>query len=237
MSGITDRAEGRSEFGAGSEDMAENTEIKAESRAKNAESSSENEVAERFVSTVPHDLSLTQELCNSVRRERPPILPDVLEDRAGAEAWLRDAAARWCRARDEAQPDPVPDVTLSEAGLQQLRDLRDHVRRLVASADSEPEWATVAPLTAPIVVTLRGDCVQASPQGSGADWLASAVAVEWLLAHEHGTLRRLKLCHNARCAVAFYDRSKNNSRVWHDLARCGNPANVRAYRARRSAVS
>lgn len=185
-----------------------------------------------------HDLTLTQELCNSIGRTRPPLLADMLEDRAGAEAWLRDAAARWCRARDE----PEPDAALAEGGLQQLRELRDHVRRLVASAGDEAaghsaQWGTLAPLTAPIVVTLRGDCVQASPRGSGADWLTSAVAVEWLLAHEHGTLRRLKLCHNAHCAFAFYDRSKNNSRVWHDLARCGNPANVRAYRARRSAAS
>ncbi|HEY3867876.1 MAG TPA: CGNR zinc finger domain-containing protein [Actinocrinis sp.] len=196
--------------------------------------------SERYVSADPHDLMLTQELCNSIGRTRLPLLADVLQDRAGAEAWLRDAAARWCRSRDE--PEPEPYAALPEEGLQQLRELRDHVRRLVASngdeATGQPaQWATLTPLTAPIVVTLRGDCVQASPRGSGADWLASAIAVEWLLAHEHGTLRRLKLCHNTRCAVAFYDRSKNNSRVWHDLARCGNPANVRAYRARRSAAS
>jgi hypothetical protein len=34
------------------------------------------------------------------------------------------------------------------------------------------------------------------------------------------------------CGVAFYDRSKNNSRVWQDVSSCGRPANVRAYRDR-----
>jgi hypothetical protein len=47
------------------------------------------------------------------------------------------------------------------------------------------------------------------------------------------TFRRLKLCHEPRCRVAFYDRSKNNSRVWHDTATCGNQVNSRAHRARR----
>ena len=201
--------------------------------AAEAETGAPSAPTERFVATVPHDLLLTQELCNTIAHERPPTLADQLGDRHVAQTWLADAAARWSRERGE----PDPDTALTNAGLHQVRALREHVRQLISAADDEADWATRTPLTAPIVVTLRGDCVQASPRGCGADWLASAVAVEWLLAHEHGTLRRLKLCHNARCAFAFYDRSKNNSRVWHDLAQCGNPANVRAYRARRNAVS
>ncbi|MGV9881539.1 CGNR zinc finger domain-containing protein [Streptomyces sp. NPDC003006] len=45
--------------------------------------------------------------------------------------------------------------------------------------------------------------------------------------------RRLKTCRNPLCRVAFYDRSRNNSGVWHDVKTCGNAANLRAYRARR----
>jgi predicted RNA-binding Zn ribbon-like protein len=47
--------------------------------------------------------------------------------------------------------------------------------------------------------------------------------------------RRMKLCGNGRCAVAFFDRSRNNSGVWHDVAACGNAINLRASRARRRA--
>jgi predicted RNA-binding Zn ribbon-like protein len=50
-----------------------------------------------------------------------------------------------------------------------------------------------------------------------------------------GTARRLKICPNEWCHVAFYDRSKNNSAVWHDQASCGNIVNVRASRARKRA--
>jgi predicted RNA-binding Zn ribbon-like protein len=39
------------------------------------------------------------------------------------------------------------------------------------------------------------------------------------------------------CPCAFYDRSRNNSRVWHDVRTCGNVANLRASRARRRAAA
>ncbi|WP_438485428.1 CGNR zinc finger domain-containing protein [Streptomyces sp. S186] len=36
-----------------------------------------------------------------------------------------------------------------------------------------------------------------------------------------------------RCRVAFYDRPRNISGVWHDVCSCGNAAtNLRVYRAR-----
>jgi len=47
------------------------------------------------------------------------------------------------------------------------------------------------------------------------------------------TWRRLKACKNERCQGAFYDRSRNNSGVWHDVHTCGNIANLRASRTRR----
>jgi predicted RNA-binding Zn ribbon-like protein len=45
----------------------------------------------------------------------------------------------------------------------------------------------------------------------------------------------LKVCRNPRCRVAFYDRSRNNSGVWHDVRTCGNAANLRAHRERQRA--
>jgi len=46
------------------------------------------------------------------------------------------------------------------------------------------------------------------------------------------TWRRLKVCRNPRCQVAFFDRSRNNSGVWHSTKVCGNVENLRAHRAR-----
>ena len=44
---------------------------------------------------------------------------------------------------------------------------------------------------------------------------------------------RMKACR--QCEYAFFDRSRNNSGIWHDVRVCGNPANLRAYRERQRA--
>jgi predicted RNA-binding Zn ribbon-like protein len=48
-----------------------------------------------------------------------------------------------------------------------------------------------------------------------------------------GTWSRLKACPEDDCNYAFYDRSKNRSRTWCAMARCGSRAKMRSYRARR----
>lgn len=73
--------------------------------------------------------------------------------------------------------------------------------------------------------------------GTGVRWLASAVWGEVLLSQRDGRWERLKVCRNSVCPCAFYDRSRNNSRVWHDVTTCGNVANLRASCARRRAAT
>ena len=51
-----------------------------------------------------------------------------------------------------------------------------------------------------------------------------------------GAWRRMKVCRNPECEVAFWDSSRNTSGVWHDGRTCGNVANLRESRARRSAT-
>ena len=53
------------------------------------------------------------------------------------------------------------------------------------------------------------------------------------VAQQAGLWPRLKLCHNADCRCAFFDTSRNNSGVWHDVSTCGNTANLRAFRERK----
>jgi predicted RNA-binding Zn ribbon-like protein len=44
--------------------------------------------------------------------------------------------------------------------------------------------------------------------------------------------QRAKACRAADCHWAFYDRSRNRSGVWCEMAVCGNRTKVRAYRDR-----
>ena len=79
---------------------------------------------------------------------------------------------------------------------------------------------------------MHGGQVAVTPTGTDGRWLESAVCAELLLAQQDNTLRRLKLCRNPVCRAAFYDQSKNGSKIWHDMARCGTPLHVREYRKR-----
>jgi predicted RNA-binding Zn ribbon-like protein len=71
------------------------------------------------------------------------------------------------------------------------------------------------------------------PGGGGWRSVAALAATEILLARQRGQWARFKTCPFPVCGVAFYDESRNSSRVWHDVRTCGNQANLRAYRDRR----
>jgi predicted RNA-binding Zn ribbon-like protein len=47
-----------------------------------------------------------------------------------------------------------------------------------------------------------------------------------------GSWSRAKACRAPDCSWAFYDRSRNRSGVWCEMAVCGNRTKVRAYRDR-----
>jgi predicted RNA-binding Zn ribbon-like protein len=50
-----------------------------------------------------------------------------------------------------------------------------------------------------------------------------------------GSWERVKACADAECEAAFYDRSRNRSGRWCDMAICGNRTKVRAYRSKQGA--
>jgi hypothetical protein len=115
---------------------------------------------------------------------------------------------------------------LTDADLTQLRAFRVDLQRLV-SGSGEPSQRWVADVALEL-----GTTVELGATGKGAQQIISAVLAGIHEAQLLDTWRRLKTCRNPRCNAAFYDRSKNNSRVWHSLATCGNPANLKAHRAR-----
>ncbi|MEZ4502175.1 MAG: CGNR zinc finger domain-containing protein [Dehalococcoidia bacterium] len=51
-----------------------------------------------------------------------------------------------------------------------------------------------------------------------------------------GEWRRYKLCRNPDCEWAFFDESRNRSRLWCEMQTCGARAKMRAYRSRRAAT-
>jgi predicted RNA-binding Zn ribbon-like protein len=179
---------------------------------------------------APAPLVLSQELANTIGLDHLPRFVDLLGQVESAQHWIDAVIPYWCASF--GADDPQLLVTAAE--LPRLRAVRDTLRSVLGDHD-DPRTDTVITGTAGITVTTAGAHLE--PRGSGAAWLAAAIAIEAATAHGQDTFRRLKLCHEPQCRTALYDRSKNNSRVWHDTATCGNKANARAHRTRRRATA
>jgi len=173
---------------------------------------------------APGGLGLVQDFLNTVGIQE--YGPDLLTDTALAQAWVTDAAGTWSRLRGvDAEPP-----TLNDADLPKLRALRDTLAQMLAG--QQVDGRGIGGVSASFALSDTGE-VQLVPAGSGWRWVASALWGEVLLSQQAGTWRRLKQCHRHGCDSTFYDRSKNNSGVWHNVKTCGNSENLRASRARR----
>jgi predicted RNA-binding Zn ribbon-like protein len=172
--------------------------------------------------TAPGALGIVQDLLNTVAAGRPHA-PDLLAELSAAQDWAGQALRAWA----EITGQPAPALALDEAGLEQVRGFREDLHAQVATG------ATV-PHTAPATLRLTQDgTIRCEPRGTSWRTLVSVALAAALQAQQAGTWRRLKTCRNPRCRVAFYDHSRNNSGVWHDVRGCGNAANLRAHRARK----
>jgi hypothetical protein len=173
---------------------------------------------------APGGLGLVQDFLNTTGIEG--YGPDLLDNAAVAGDWADSAVRTWSSVRGlEVQAPPLGDADVAK-----LRALRDTIAGLV-TGEPQTERGTGA-ASASLTLSETGE-VRLEPAGIGWRWLASAVWGEILLSQRDDTWRRIKQCHNPRCASTFFDRSKNNSGVWHDVKTCGNAANLRAWRARR----
>jgi predicted RNA-binding Zn ribbon-like protein len=176
---------------------------------------------------APGRLELLQRFINTANHDLPPEW-DRIGTPARARAWLRQKGLL-------APGDPV-----SNADAARLRELREALRALaVANHGGRPAAAApgvirraAAGASLGIAVDERGRTAL-EPAGRGVE---GAVATLLGILHEAqltGQWPRLKGCR--QCGYAFFDRSKNRSAAWCDMAICGNRTKNRAYYRRRRA--
>jgi predicted RNA-binding Zn ribbon-like protein len=176
---------------------------------------------------APGRLELLQRFVNTANHDFPPEW-DRIGTPARARAWLRQKGL-------VAPGDPV-----SNADAARLRELREAIRALAianhggrptaAATDVIRRAAAGAPLGIAVDETGR---TALEPARRGVD---GAVATLLGILHEAqltGQWPRLKGCR--QCGYAFFDRSKNRSAAWCDMAICGNRTKNRAYYRRRRA--
>ena len=182
---------------------------------------------------APGTLALVQDFVNTIPAGSPRGA-DLLAELSAAQSWLDSALVEWCRSRGL----PALEVVLSEADLGKLKSLRadlvDRVRADGADSEGGRSWWDSVSAAASLRLDESGP-VRLLPSGKGWRFVACALLIEIHEAQLSDTWRRLKTCSNHRCSAAFFDRSRNNSRVWHDGSVCGNLANLHAHRARKRA--
>ena len=179
------------------------------------------------LSHAPGGLGFVQDVLNTHPTQRP-AMADLLGDLDGAQTWLDGAVQNW------SQETGVPQsgVLLREADLDKLRGLRADLTSLLRSAN-QPRDATLLP-SASVSARVGADGkALLEPRGDGHRRVSAIVLIETFTAQRLDTWRRLKICRNEVCSLSFYDRSRNNSAVYHDSRVCGNAAYLRASRARK----
>ena len=168
-----------------------------------------------FLNTKPRGRSVDEELLGSVE---------------SAQRWLEAALGSWATASKKRVTAPK----LSSADLKELRHLRASLEQQQANPGGAAPRAAQPLLDLPLTAQLKADgSALLLPAGAGFRFVGSLIVLEAVQAQAQDSWRRLKICRNERCTCAFYDRSKNNSAVWHSATVCGNAVNLRASRARR----
>jgi predicted RNA-binding Zn ribbon-like protein len=185
------------------------------------------------LAAAPAGLGFVQDFLNThpthpAPSAKPEPAADLLADLDSARRWLDGALQSW------SQETGVPQsrVLLTEADLDKLRCLRADLASLLRPAD-RPRDVTLLP-SASVSVRVGADgAALLEPRGDGSRRVSAIVLIETFTSQRLDNWRRLKLCRNDRCAVSFYDRSRNNSAVYHDSRECGNAIYLRASRARK----
>ncbi|MGY5047334.1 CGNR zinc finger domain-containing protein [Streptomyces sp. 900105755] len=183
---------------------------------------------------APGGLAFVQDLLNTLSAGKPRK-PDLLQTPEDARAWLGQALRSWSDVTHRA----APGIELTGEDVEGLRGFRHDLFESLHARSGDPATEpgpAASVLTLPTALRLdEHGVVHAEPRGTGWRQVASLALTEVYQAQCTDTLRRLKSCRNPRCLSAFYDRSRNNSGVWHDVHVCGNAANLRNYRARKRA--
>jgi predicted RNA-binding Zn ribbon-like protein len=180
---------------------------------------------ERYAAApAPVSLQRVQSFLNT-RTAGRPAKPDLLASPASANSWLR--TLQWPR---------TPRLTTDD--LTPLRELRAALQAQLEAGPDTPEPGHRPDLGHLLEqlrwrVTLKDGQLALSADGAGWRQVAGTLISDILIAQQHELWPRLKACRNPVCSVIFYDSSKNQARVWHNTAVCGNLINLRASRARR----
>jgi predicted RNA-binding Zn ribbon-like protein len=178
--------------------------------------------------SAPGGLSVVQALVNSVDIESGR---DDLTAPAEVRSWMVGRGL-------------LPaDVVVGPSDVAAVVELREALRQLLsgnngADIDDGPAGRILDEVAEAGGVRLRfagAGPVHLEVTSAGMAGALATMVVAVAESMAQGTWTRLKACREATCQWAFYDRSKNHSGSWCDMAVCGSRVKMRRYRSRRKA--
>ena len=182
--------------------------------------------------SAPGRLELVRVFVNSLDLDHPERDPFLSPD--GAREWL---AGHGLREISGVGTGELPDIRLLRDALR--GELLAHTHELLGDPgeDEGPsEWPALADQLTGTLLTLEleagGDVCLAPADKSALGILRGAIAARVYESVRNGEWRRLKVCRKASCLFAFYDRCKNATGTWCDMAVCGNRVKAQRRRAR-----
>jgi predicted RNA-binding Zn ribbon-like protein len=175
----------------------------------------------------PHDLQLVIEFINTLDFETGE---DELGTPAQLTEWMREAGLL---GADEPAPEP--------SAAAETLELREALRAILHAHTHRTADGTAGRLLEQVAdrgrlsVCFEPDgSIRVAPRAAGYPGALARLLVPVARAAMDGTWARLKACDADDCQFAFYDRSRNHSGRWCDMALCGNRTKVRTYRTKRS---
>jgi predicted RNA-binding Zn ribbon-like protein len=144
-----------------------------------------------------------------------------------------DRFGRWLVAHGFDHPAPAEEERVLALGI------RDALREELMAHHGDGDGRTArARLDAyarmvPLRAAFGDGAATLVPAGGGAAAMLGTVLAAIVIAEHDGTWERVKICREETCQVAFYDRSKNQSKTWCSMGVCGNRNKTRSYRDRR----
>jgi predicted RNA-binding Zn ribbon-like protein len=153
---------------------------------------------------------------------------DALATPNGVAAWFAEERLSTGTATRVSAADRISALRLREA----LRDLMLANNGDSAGERSGRELEHAARRGDLGVHFAPGGAISLEPGAGGFPGALAQLLVPVAHALSDGTWHRVKACRASDCHWAFYDRSRNRSGVWCEMAVCGNRTKVRAYRER-----
>jgi predicted RNA-binding Zn ribbon-like protein len=190
------------------------------------------------VDWTPHRFSggaLALDTANTVVLRGDPRGFDRFADAAEIVRFA-DAAARHRAEEFEGRAIAIEDVDTRKNDVVELREAIDALFRARAAHGRAPAGALPRVLRACAAALDGGRDAAFAGAGraeAGPVAFEAAVAMSALSLLGDGAAQRIRIC--ANCNWLFLDRSRNGSRIWCDMAVCGNRQKARRHYGRRKA--